>query len=103
MDVKDYCRSIEQELTGWKAKLYDLTRKVDKLPSASKEKVLANVEDLHMIVTELDDRLETLRTECPTEWSPIKKEIDGAHVNLRSRYEEAMETIGKAAPVSVPG
>ena len=103
MDVKDYCRSIEQELTGWKAKLYDVTRKVDKLPSASKEKVLANVEDLHMIVTELDERIETLRTECPTEWSPIKKEIDEAHINLRSKYDEALDVIGKAAPVSVPG
>lgn len=103
MDVKDYCRSIEQELTGWKAKLYDLTRKVDKLPGASKEKVLAHIEDLHMIVTELDDRLEKLRTECPAQWSPIKEEIDGAHVNMRGKYEEALEAIGKAAPVSVPG
>ena len=31
MDVLDYCKGMEMELTAWKAKLYDLTRKVDKL------------------------------------------------------------------------
>jgi hypothetical protein len=23
MDVKDYCKGVEQELTAWKAKLYE--------------------------------------------------------------------------------
>ncbi len=103
MDVKDYCRGVEQELTAWKAKLYDLTRRVDRLGSAEKEKVLQNVEDLHILVTEMGDRIDQLRNECPTEWSPQKKEIDGAHVDMRSKYEETMEFIGKAAPVSIPG
>jgi flagellar hook-length control protein FliK len=103
MNVHDYCRNVEQELTAWKAKLYDLTRKVDALPGASKEKVLANVEDLHMVVTELDDRIAQLRNECPTEWSPEKKEIDDGHVDMRSKYEETMKLIGDAAPVSIPG
>ncbi len=103
MDVMDYCKSVEQELTAWKAKLYDLTRKVDRLPGASKEKVLANIEDLHIIVAELDQRLDTLRNECPTEWGPVKKEIDEAHINMRGKYEETMAFIGTAAPVSIPG
>jgi len=34
---------------------------------------------------------------------PQKKEIDDAHVDMRSKYEETMEIIGKAAPVSIPG
>jgi len=94
---------MEQELTAWKAKLFDMTRKIESLPSASRERVLPNVEDLRMIVTELEDRLDTLRSECPTEWSPIKKEIDEAHVNMRSKYEDTMNIIGGAAPVSIPG
>ncbi len=31
MDVKDYCHSMEIELNGWKAKMYNMIRKVDKL------------------------------------------------------------------------
>ena len=60
MDVKDYCKGMEMELTAWKAKLYDLTRKVDKLGTAEKEKILPNVEDLHMFVVEMGDRIEQL-------------------------------------------
>ena len=52
MDVTDYCKNMEMEMTTWKAKLYDVTRKVDKLGSAEKEKILANVEDLHMLLEE---------------------------------------------------
>jgi hypothetical protein len=103
MDVMDYCKGMEMELTTWKAKLYDLTRRVDKLGSAEKEKMLANVEDLHMLVTEMTDRVEQLRNECPTEWSPQKKEIDDASVDMRGKYEQTMDYIGKAAPVSIPG
>lgn len=103
MDVMDYCKGLEMELTAWKAKLYDLTRKLDSLGSAEKEKILPNVEDLNMFVTEMTDRIEKLKTECPTEWSPMKKDIDDAHVDMRGKYEETMEYIGKASPVSIPG
>jgi hypothetical protein len=33
----------------------------------------------------------------------MKQEIDKGHVNMRSKYEETMEEIGKSAPVSIPG
>jgi len=103
MEVLDYCRSIETELTAWKAKFYDMSRKIDRLGTAEKERVLPNVEDLHIFLTELEDRIGQLKTECPTEWSPIKSEIDNAHIDMRGKYEETMAYIGKAAPVSIPG
>jgi hypothetical protein len=94
---------MEQELTAWKAKIYDLSRKVDNLSSGEKQKILGTVEDLHIIVAEFEERIDTLRTECPTEWSPQKTEIDEAHVNMRAKYDETMDALGKGAPVSVPG
>jgi hypothetical protein len=103
MELNDYCKYMSMELTAWKAKMYDVVRRVDKLGTAEKEKVLANVEDLHMLVAEMEDRVNKLTKECPTEWSPIKKEIDNAHVDMRSKYENTMAYIGKAAPVSIPG
>ena len=103
MDVTDYCKNMEMEMTTWKAKLYDVTRKVDKLGSAEKEKILANVEDLHMLLEEMSDRVENLRTECPSDWSPMKKDIDEDSVDMRGKYEETMVYIGKASPVSIPG
>ena len=103
MDVQDYCKGIEMEMTAWKAKLYDVMRKVDSLGSAEKEKVLPNVEDLHMLLKEMSERVETLKTECPSDWSPVKNEIEAGTVDMRGKYEETMEFIGKASPVSIPG
>jgi hypothetical protein len=103
MDVKDYCKSMETEMTAWKAKLYDVMRKVDKLGTAEREKVLPNIEDLHMLLEEMEDRVSKLKTECPAEWSPVKTEIDEGSIDMRGKYEETMEYIGKAAPVSIPG
>ena len=103
MDVQDFCKGMENEMTAWKAKLYDVVRKVDKLGSAEKEKVLPNIEDLHMFLEEMSDRLETLKTECPSDWSPIKKDIDRGTVDMRGKYEETMDFIGKSSPVSIPG
>ncbi len=103
MEIKDYCKGVESELTSWKAKLYDVNRKIEKLLRSAKDKVLGNIGDLNNLLTEMEDRIETLRNECPTEWSPIKKEVDDAHVDMRSKYEETQEFIGKASPVSIPG
>ena len=103
MDVKDYCRGMESEMTAWKAKLYDVMRKVDELGSAEKEKILPNVEDLRMLLGEMEDRVEKLKTECPSDWSPVKKDIEDGTVDMRGKYEETMDYIGKASPVSIPG
>ena len=103
MDVLDYCKGLENEMTAWKAKLYDVMRKVDKLGSAEKEKMLPNIEDLHMFLEEMTNRVETLKTECPSDWSPMKKEIEDSSINMRGKYEDTMDFIGQAAPVSIPG
>jgi hypothetical protein len=103
MDVMDYCKSMETEMTAWKAKLYDTMRKVDKLGTAEKERILPNIEDLHILLEEMEDRVGQLKSECPTEWSPMKKEIDGGSIDMRGKYEETMEAIGQASPVSIPG
>ena len=103
MDVKDYCGAMSTELTAWKAKMYDVVRKLDKLGTAEREKVLPNVEDMHMLIEDMVTRIDQLNRECPSEWRPEKKVIDNAHVDMRAKYEQTMEFIGKAAPVSVPG
>jgi len=103
MNVQDYCKNMEMEITMWKARLFDIRRKFDALPGVDKDKVLYQYGDLVNLLTEMEDRVGSLRNECPTEWSPVKKDIDKGNVDLRARFEETMEFLGKAAPVSVPG
>lgn len=72
MDAKSYCDSLLIELTGWKAKTYDVVRKLDKMSSGDKQKVVPQVNELHMILENLEDRVHKLRTECPVQWEPDK-------------------------------
>ena len=103
MNVIDYCKGMEMELIAWKAKLYDLTRKVESLGSKEREKVLPNIQDLNMLVTDMSSRIEQLKNECPTEWTPQKKDIDAGHIDMRSKYEQTLDYIGKYSPLSIPG
>jgi hypothetical protein len=104
MDVKDYCSNVDMELTLWKAKIFDVIRKADQLGSADLEKILPNIQDLKMVVTEMEERTHQLRTECPLEWKPMRDEIEGVKGNLTNTYDEVIDYIGgRAAPVDVPG
>lgn len=94
MDVKDYCKGLEQELTVWKAKLFDLQHKVDQLPSADKQRMLGNVEDIRMLVVEISDRVDSLRTECPSEWGTERSEINAAYTDMGVKYQDALAFIG---------
>ena len=93
MSVNDYCASVSTELTGWKAKLYDLMRKFDRAGTEGKDKVLPQVLDLHGIVEEIEGRIERLRTECPLEWEPDKAEIEQKVHNLQRKYEDNWQQV----------
>ncbi len=103
MNVFDYCKNVEEELTAWKARLYDANRKIELLSCSVKDKILANMGDLKMILADMEERIQKLSNECLTEWSPFQKEIDAGHMDMRSKYEETMNLIGSASPVSIPG
>ena len=89
MHVRDYCDNVSAELMGWKVKMYDVMRKLEKVPSGDKEKVQPYLNDIHMILESLDDRIAQLRTECPTEWDPQKKEVDEVLGKIQVRWDEA--------------
>ena len=103
MDVKDYCGAMSTELTAWKAKMYDIVRRLDKMGTAERKNILAQVEDMHILIADMAARIDHLNRECPSKWSPDRKVIDRATVDMRAKYEETLDFIGKAAPVSIPG
>jgi methylaspartate ammonia-lyase len=95
MDVKDYCHSIEVELNGWKAKMYNMVRKVDKLRSADKDKIAVQVESLHKQIEDIERIVNTLQTECPADFGSQKKEIDASQHDMKKKYEDAMAAVLK--------
>ena len=99
MKAKNCCKTMEMELTGWKAIVYDITRKMEELPGEHKSKILPNIEDLHMLITEMDDRIENIRTRCTPETGmddiqTERKAFNAAVSTLRVNTEEAMRGLG---------
>jgi hypothetical protein len=88
MEIYDYCKSVNTELTIWKDRLFDVISKFDHLPTGDKQRMYEEVNGLHIIMSELEERIEKLRTECPTEWKPAEAESNVKIPGPNSRYTD---------------
>jgi len=95
MDAKAYCDSVGIELSGWKAKLYDVIRKTDSLAAEDKEKVGSTLAELHGIVDDLNQRIEWLSRECPADWSGAKDEIEDKLCQMQYRWKTVWGVMGE--------
>ncbi len=88
MEINDYCKGVNSELTGWRTRLYDVISKIEHLPTGDKQRMYEEVNGLHIIMAELEERIERLRTECPTEWRPDETKVSHNVKGLSSRYND---------------
>jgi hypothetical protein len=68
--------------------MYDLMNKIDKLSSGEKQRMLDEINGLNIIITELDDRIDKLRTECPVAWKPEQEQIQSKFSEINEKYKE---------------
>ena len=99
MKARNCFKTMEIELTAWKANVYDIVRKMEKMPGREKEKILPNIADLHILIAEMDDRIEHIRDNCTPETgiNDIKTErkaFDKHMTALRVKAEDAIDYIG---------
>ncbi len=99
MQARNCCKTMEAELTAWKANVYDIVRNIEKLPGGQKEKILPNIEDLHMLSAEMDDRIEQIRADCTPETGiddirTDRELFDKSLTTLRMTAGEAMRGLG---------
>ncbi len=76
MKVNDYCKAMLAEVSAWKAKLDAMKKTADSYSSAQKERILPLIGQLEQEVTSAQMRVDQLKNECPSEWSPMKNELD---------------------------
>jgi hypothetical protein len=76
MKVDDYCKAMLAEVSAWKAKLDAMKVTADSYSSAQKEKVLPLIGQMEQAVTGAQLRVDQLKNECPSDWSPLKNELD---------------------------
>ena len=99
MKALNCCKTMEAELTAWKANVYDIVRKLDELSGGEKEKFHSNIEDLHMLIAEMDDRIEYVRDNCTPETGiddirTERENFDKHLASLRVKTDEAMRGLG---------
>jgi hypothetical protein len=95
MDVKDYCETVGNELAAWKGKMREVTQKANALSSADREKAEPIVKDLNAIMDDLDQRISVLASECPSEWSADKSDIDGKMSRAKDKWKEVWGVLGE--------
>jgi len=64
MASREYCSNISTELEEWSEKLHKLSSEIDRISTGDKYKLFPQIEELHIILTELDDRLCSLSQSC---------------------------------------
>ena len=64
MARKEYCSDVSDELEYWSGRLHELSDKFERVPSIDKYKLQPQIEDLHIMMTELDDRLCDMLHSC---------------------------------------
>ncbi len=87
IEVKSYCDSLRKDLSLWKAKIYDIVRALNKMPSDKKAKFTQSVNDLDNVVDDIDERINKLERECPVEWGPEKIELEEKFKKLQTTCE----------------
>ncbi|MHC1728604.1 MAG: hypothetical protein AB9866_21810 [Syntrophobacteraceae bacterium] len=87
-EVQNYCDNVVAELSVWKAKAYDVVRKIDKVSSGDKAKMNEQVNDLHIFIEEIENRIARLRSECPTDWKSDQIEMETKFGHLKGVFND---------------
>ncbi|MFO7749894.1 MAG: hypothetical protein R6V54_07345 [Desulfobacteraceae bacterium] len=93
MEVKDYCKAMLAEVTAWKEKLEAMKKVADTYGSDQKEKILPLIGQLDQEVMAAQTRVNQLEIECPSDWSPMKNELDDLFGKVGSSVDRAWKEI----------
>jgi hypothetical protein len=95
MDAKSYCDTVRREVTGWKANLYDVLRKAEKLPVKQKSKAAPMIAQLNAVIDDLDAKLAILERECPAEYSSHRTAIQDKLSQGKTAWKEVWGVMGE--------
>ena len=89
MKIEDYCKAMLAEVTAWKEKLEAMKNIADSYGTERKGKILPLIGQLEQEVVTAQMRVQKLETECPSDWSPIKNELDDLFGTIGSSVDRA--------------
>ncbi len=95
MDAQSYCHTVTHELTAWKAKIYDVIRRSEKLPAKQQKKVAPVIGDLNAVVDDIEARLERLSRECPAEFGAERGDIQSKMGAVQHAWKRVWGAMGE--------
>lgn len=88
MEIKDYCKNVEVELSQWHHKFSEIVNKMDSMPTSTKQQFFDEINGLQIIMTEMGDRIDRLRNECSIAWEPEKDEATPTIAGASKRFND---------------
>ena len=88
MEARACCDGMSAELMAWKDRVNDVMRKFDAASCGEKQWVVPYINDLHIIVAELDDKIQSLNRECE-----IPGEPEGKQGFVPSNWDEVWHSV----------
>ena len=84
MNTREFCTNLDRELAGWRRRLQEVSGKFDEVASIDKYRLTTQIEGIHILLTEMEDRLNELKNICPTgEWREGEDVIGEPQYNLK--------------------
>ena len=93
MDITEYCDKVASELDGWKAKVDEVVFRLDKISTGEKAAVVPQVNELHMIVEELGDRIGKLRSQCPIAFESASDTYEPGYAHGQKQWQGTWENV----------
>lgn len=94
-DVKDYCEKTYKRLVGLKAGLYDVMTKAETVSDSVHSEAVGKLKSL---VEGIEAGLDELTNQCPSDWSPNKKELDDNMDQLAKTLSDMASHVGVNIP-----
>ncbi len=92
MDIREFCNAMSGELAGWKAKMYDIISHVETLPALDRQYFAPDVNALRALISEVEESVRKLRTECPVDFSAYSKDLYDKVRDLRELIENMWDS-----------
>lgn len=93
MDSNDFCEQMERQLVTFAQQLGKIEAELDIKGTEYKQKILPVVGDVKNLMEELKLQKEKLKTECPSDWSEEKNNMEGLVGEIGSNIDRAWKEL----------
>jgi uncharacterized phage infection (PIP) family protein YhgE len=96
-DVNSFCDKTYKQLVALKAGLYDVLTKAE---TVSDSIHIDASDQLKSLIAGIEAGLEELKHQCPSDWSPKKKDIEDKLAELSEVLSNMADKLGTVVPDS---